>query len=130
MSSVRSKGGRADRALGAALWRRGFRYRRQSKLFGKPDLVFPGPRVVVFVDGDFWHGRCLDERIARGDFRRNADYWIAKLRRNAERDVEVNQRLTAEDWHVIRVWESEVKRDLPGMTARIAEELRRRQGSM
>lgn len=93
MSAVRSQGGKADQALGRALWSRGLRYRRRSHLVGKPDLVFATPKVVVFVDGDFWHGRGLHDRIARGDFKRNADYWVPKLRRNAERDADVTQAL-------------------------------------
>lgn len=66
MSAIRPSGGKADRALGRELWRRGFRYRRRSQLFGRPDFVFASARVVVFVDGDFWHGRWLEDRISRG----------------------------------------------------------------
>lgn len=86
---------------------------------GKPDLVFPSVRSVVFVDGDFWHGRHLEERIARGDFKTNKEYWISKLRRNRERDKWVNRALADEGWLVIRVWESEVQADLEAVTDHI-----------
>lgn len=126
MASVRSQGSKAERVLGSALWRQGLRYRRKSKLFGKPDFVFAGPKVVVFVDGDFWHGRFLEQRIERGDFRRNAEYWIPKLLRNRSRDAEVTKKLAAEGWIVLRFWESEVLVNLEGVIQRISEEIRPR----
>lgn len=120
MAAISPKGGKADQALGRALWAKGLRYRRSSRLAGRPDLVFPGAKVLVFIDGDFWHGRYLDERVARGDFKSNADYWIPKLRRNAERDREVTRALTEAGWRVLRVWESDVKKDLEGTAGQIA----------
>lgn len=126
MSAIRSRGGKADQALGRALWHRGLRYRRRSNLVGKPDLVFATPKLVVFVDGDFWHGRGLDDRIARGDFKRNADYWVPKLRRNIQRDAEVTKTLQEQEWRVIRVWESDIQRDLEGVAEMIATEVRSR----
>lgn len=127
MSTIRSSGGRADRALGSALWKCGLRYRRKSRLIGKPDFTFASARVVVFVDGGFWHGRWLDDRIARGDFNRNADYWIPKLRRNKQRDEEVNAFLKSDGWFVIRVWESDLKKNLDSITDDIAKTVRSRQ---
>lgn len=126
MMSVRSEGGKADKALGAALWHRGLRYRRQSRLIGKPDLVFSRARVAVFVDGDFWHGRHLDRRIARGDFKRNADYWIPKLERNIQRDTEVTSQLRENGWMVIRVWESDVVRNVEPIADQVMAIVRER----
>jgi len=126
MSAISPRGGRADRALGLALWAKGLRYRRKNRLIGSPDLVFSSAKVAVFVDGDFWHGRRLDERIARGDFKTNAEYWIPKLRRNAVRDIEVNRVLTESGWQVIRVWESEVQADMEAIANHIAACVRSR----
>jgi DNA mismatch endonuclease, patch repair protein len=126
MSAVHPSGGKADQALGKSLWKRGMRYRRRSSVLGRPDLVFHSARVVVFVDGDFWHGRWLDERIARGDFKSNADYWIPKLRRNAERDCEITRLLSEDGWLVIRVWESDVKKHLEQTTELIAGQIQAR----
>ncbi len=111
MSAIKSEGGAADRALGSTLWKMGLRYRRRSNLPGKPDFVFASAKVVVFVDGDFWHGRHLQKRIERGDFKQNAGYWIPKLRRNADRDIVVTNELEAQGWEVIRIWESDLKKD-------------------
>src|SRR3954471_16843334 len=108
----RREGGRAERLLGQALWRAGLRYRKHAAgLPGRPDFVFAGARVCVFCDGDFWHGRDWDtlrERLAR---RANPDYWLAKIGRNVERDLEQTERLTAAGWLVVRPWEADVLPD-------------------
>lgn len=115
--------------LGSALWRRGLRYRRRSGLPGKPDFVFVRAKVVVFVDGDFWHGRGLDARIARGQLRARGDYWIPKLRRNAERDVEVTAQLSSQGWQVFRVWESELLKRFGATVDAVESLVRGRQAS-
>jgi DNA mismatch endonuclease, patch repair protein len=87
------------------------RYRLHGNLAGRPDLLFPQQRVVVFCDGDFWHGRNLEARLARLASGHNAPYWVAKIQSNVDRDSAVSARLVAEGWHVIRVWETDVLRD-------------------
>ncbi|MEB3175295.1 MAG: very short patch repair endonuclease [Cyanobacteriota bacterium] len=80
-------------------------WRRNYKLLGKPDFVFPKLRVVVFTDGCFWHGHgCRKMTPAQ-----NADYWRRKIERNRERDRLVTETLTVKNWRVIRVWECELK---------------------
>lgn len=76
--------------------------------------MFSRARVAVFVDGDFWHGAGWRERgftSLEEQFRnhRDPEKWIAKIRRNVERDVEVGEALSALGWRVIRVWESDVR---------------------
>lgn len=93
---------------------------------GRPDLVFPGPKVAVFSDGDFWHGRNWEarrEKLSKGN---NPDYWIAKIQRNMERDRENTWRLEEMGWAVLRVWESEIHKDLPAVVKRVADLLRER----
>jgi DNA mismatch endonuclease Vsr len=108
----RREGGRAERLLGKALWRSGLRYRKHpAGLPGRPDFVFVRPRICVFCDGDFWHGRDWDslrEKLAR---RANSEYWLAKIGRNVERDREQAVLLAAQGWLVVRVWETDVLRD-------------------
>jgi DNA mismatch endonuclease (patch repair protein) len=131
MSRVRGSGGRAEIALRSALHRRGLRFRKNaSSLFGKPDIVFSRARVVVFVDGDFWHARVLVER-GEGAFAAslktaNRRFWLDKLARNAARDREVTARLNTESWHVERFWETDVKRNIDAVAARIEEVVRAR----
>ena len=100
---------RCELVLRSELWRRGHRYRLHVPgLPGRPDIVFPRQRVVVFCDGDFWHGRDLNHRFAKLSQGHNSAYWIAKIKRNAERDVRQTRALEAAGWTVLRFWETEV----------------------
>lgn len=98
-------------ALRHALHRRGLRYRLQvSPLPGlrrRVDIAFPGPRVVVDVRGCFWH--CCPQHGTRVSS--NADWWVAKLRRNVERDADTERRLGDAGWQVIVVWEHDDPED-------------------
>jgi len=113
MSAVRARDTRAELVLRKALWRKGYRFRVcRRDLVGKPDLTFAGARVVVFVDGDFWHGRLLIEEgleTFRATFRTaRADWWLAKITRTIERDQEVTASLLASGWRVVRLWERDI----------------------
>lgn len=94
------------------LWRLGLRFRKNvTTLPGKPDIVFPSVKVAVFCDGDFWHGRDWEsrqEKLRRGT---NASYWLAKIGSNIERDARNTALLKKAGWSVIRLWETDVKRD-------------------
>jgi DNA mismatch endonuclease (patch repair protein) len=104
----------------------GVRYRlHPPHVPGHPDLVIRRSRVVVFCDGDFWHGRHWAQRkikLARGW---NADYWIAKIERNRCRDRLVTRSLRLLGWRVIRVWESDLQRNPKGVTNNILDAIRR-----
>jgi DNA mismatch endonuclease (patch repair protein) len=110
--------------LRRALWRAGLRYRvNRPGLPGRPDLVFAKARVVIFCDGDFWHGRDLEARLARLAAGHNAPYWVAKIRRNVERDRETNAALAALGWKVLRFWETEILREMDAVVRRVNAEL-------
>jgi len=82
-------------------------WRRNYKLFGRPDFVFPTLRTVVFVDGCFWHGHdCRNTKPHT-----NKDYWTKKIERNKQRDKYVTRTLKQNGWTVIRVWECELKNE-------------------
>lgn len=92
-----------------ALWARGFRYRLQDKgLPGKPDLVLPKHRAVVFVHGCFWHQHgCSNSRRPRS----RVEFWNAKLDRNVQRDTENVEALVNLGWRVGIVWECSIRRE-------------------
>ncbi len=98
-----------EMALRSALHRCGLRFRKDHpiRLDGRrpvrPDIVFTRARVAVFVDGCFWHG-CPEHQVVP---KANPDYWIPKLRRNVERDREVDAALAGAGWAVVRIWEHE-----------------------
>ena len=108
------------------LWRLGVRYRLHARdIQGNPDIIFRAQRVVVFCDGDFWHGRHWASRrrkLARGA---NAAYWVAKIKANMDRDKRRGFTLTQQGWTVIRVWETDIKDDPDGVAKKIAGVLRR-----
>ena len=93
----------------------------RSDLQGCPDFVFPQYRVVVFCDGDFWHGRNWKQLAGRLARRANASYWIAKIGANRARDVRIRRALRRRGWTVIRVWETDILQD----SRAIASSLRR-----
>jgi DNA mismatch endonuclease (patch repair protein) len=88
-----------------------------------PDIVFPGPRVIVFVDGDFWHGKNWIARKAKLAQGHNANYWIRKIERNVARDRERSGELRAAGWLALRVWESEVHSNVGKVVRRIGSAL-------
>lgn len=116
----RSRDTKAEVLLRKELWRRGLRYRLYATdLPGKPDVVFRRARVVVFCDGDFWHGRRWQsrrEKLARGA---NALYWTAKIAANVARDRRNTRLLRAAGWTVVRLWETDVLRDVARAAARV-----------
>jgi DNA mismatch endonuclease (patch repair protein) len=108
--------------LRSALWQMGLRYRKNVEtLPGKPDIVFICARVVVFCDGDFWHGRNWEEQKSKLCQGTNAEYWLSKIERNIERDRLNNALLEADGWSVLRLWETEIKRDLQAAAKLVKE---------
>ena len=105
-----SKGNtRCELALRRELWRRGLRYRLHApKLPGRPDIVFLKHKLAIFCDGDFWHGRNLEQRVLKLRRGHNAPYWVNKIRRNVARDREITHRLELAGWTVIRFWETDI----------------------
>lgn len=109
-SSVKANS-RCEVLLRRAIWGRGLRYRlHHPDLVGRPDIVFPRARVVVFCDGDFWHGRNLQQRLERLAEGHNARYWVAKVRTNVARDERQTRELIAGGWLVLRFWETDILR--------------------
>ena len=127
MSSIPSKNTEPELILRKALWKDNLRYRvNYKKLPGKPDIVFTKRRVVVFCDGDFWHGHnwairglsSMDEELAG-----YSDFWRTKILRNIERDAEVNQKLKEQGWMVVRLWESDIRANLDNCVKIVKEAL-------
>jgi DNA mismatch endonuclease (patch repair protein) len=83
-------------------------WRRGSALPGKPDFVFKRERIVVFIDGDFWHGNPRKFRLPKS----NVDYWAPKIEMTRRRDIANNRRLRKLGWRVLRFWESGLRKDI------------------
>jgi len=111
MQHIRSKNTKAEVMLRRALWRRGIRYRKNYKeLPGTPDIAITKYRIAVFVDGDFWHARGHEDNPGE-QIQTNGSFWTKKLKRNIERDKDVNQALLELGWLVLRYWDSDVNKN-------------------
>lgn len=120
MRSNKSKDTKPELLLRKELWRRGLRYRKNyKKLYGKPDIVFLGLRIAVFVDGKMWHG--YDWENQKNDFKSRREYWIPKIERNIEHDHEVTQKLESLDWLVMRFWDFEIRKNLQDCADKIQQ---------
>lgn len=84
-------------------------WRRTYPMIGKPDFVFPKKRIVVFVDGCFWHGHDC-RNVTPED---NAEYWNQKRERNKARDKLVTEQIESKGWKVIRIWECKLRGKVP-----------------
>lgn len=109
MAAIHSASTKPELKLRQALWRLGFRYRVNDKrLPGKPDIVLPKYRTVIFIHGCFWHGHkdCKFYTVPKS----NTEFWTAKITRNQQRDQEEWRQLESKGWSVIIVWECQLKK--------------------
>jgi DNA mismatch endonuclease, patch repair protein len=120
MSRIRRRDTKPELLLRKALWARGLRgYRLDiARLPGRPDLSWTRARLVVFVDGAFWHGH--SSAFTPG---KSGAYWDEKIARNVERDKRADAELISTGWTVIRFWDFDVRKDLEGCVARVEEAL-------
>ena len=123
MSSIRSRNTGPERVLGPLLWRSGLRYRKHVALIrGKPDFVFSGPRVAVFVDGDFWHGW----QFWRWRHKLEPRYWRPKIAGNIARDKRNRAALRRSGWLVVRVWDHQLAASPEHVAAGVVAAVKRR----
>lgn len=111
MKAIKNKGSKIEIMLQKELWHRGLRYRKNAtNVYGKPDIVFIGKKVAVFCDSEFFHG--YDWENNRNEIKSNRDFWLPKIERNIQRDIEVTEKLKSEGWTVIRFWGKDIKNNL------------------
>ncbi len=128
MQRIRSRDTKPEITLRKALWKAGYRYRKNyKKLPGKPDIAITKYRIAVFVDSEFFHGKDWDlelrERTERGI---HSEYWVNKISRNISRDQEVTAELNGLGWQVIRFWSKDVLKNCDECVRAISEMVFRR----
>ena len=107
MSRIKSKNTKPEETVRKYLFSKGLRYRKNvSSLPGKPDIVLPKYRTVVFVNGCFWHKHNCKRFVWPSS---NTDYWTAKIEKNVNRDISNERALIELGWHVITIWECQLK---------------------
>lgn len=115
MASVHSKGTKPEMIVRKWLWNHGFRYRiNHEHLPGHPDLVLRKYRTCIFVNGCFWHGHYVELNNIKSTIccrlpNANRNFWVAKIKRNKERDKKEQKLLAEMGWHCITVWECQLK---------------------
>lgn len=116
MQNIRSAGTMPETLIMRALRRQKIYFAKNVKsIIGKPDIVFRRKKIAVFIDSDFWHVHPRRFIMPQS----NKRYWKEKIRRNKERDSEVNKKLKKEGWKIIRIWEHDVKRDTDKCISRV-----------
>ena len=125
MQRVKNKDSKIELSLRKILWGKGYRYRKNVKsVYGHPDIAFIGKKIAIFCDSEFWHGYDWENR--KKEFRTHQDFWVPKIERNMARDIEVNEKLKADGWAVIRFWGEEIKHNLQDCIKQIEKAINER----
>lgn len=120
MSRIKGKNTRPEKLLKKALWHAGVRLKTpKHKLPGRPDISLKKYKLVIFVDGTFWHGYDWENR--KENIKSNREFWIAKIERNMERDREINAIYESMGWTILRFWDFEVKKELGACIKRVLD---------
>lgn len=110
MSRIRSSNTKPEEIVRKYLFSKGFRYRKNDKrLPGKPDIVLPKYKTVIFINGCFWHKHTGCKYFSWP--KSNIEYWENKITRNVQRDSENYEKLKAMGWRVLIVWECELRKE-------------------
>ena len=111
MSQIKGKNTKPEEAVRKFLFSKGFRYRKNDKRYpGTPDIVLPQYKTIIFVNGCFWHGHQGCKYFVWPE--NNKDFWKKKISANIERDEKTKDLLTSSGWHVITIWECELKKNV------------------
>ncbi len=122
MQNIKGKDTTIEVILRKALWRKGYRYRKNyKKLPGSPDIALTKYKIAIFCDSEFFHGKDWDILKARLEKGNNSEFWASKILRNMERDEEVNRRLMLLGWTVIRFWGEDIMNDLEECVKTVGE---------
>ncbi len=115
MARVKGKNTSLELNLKKLLSMTGIKYNTNSKLKGKPDIILKSQKVVIFIDGCFWHKCPVCFRAPQS----NRSYWSQKIKKNVDRDKKLNKILKREGWKVIRIWEHEFIKNPNGVLHKI-----------
>lgn len=129
MSQIKNKDTKIEVMVRKYLFAQGFRFRKNDKrLPGKPDVVLPKYKTVIFVNGCFWHMHegCKQGRIPKT----NVEFWKEKLERNSLNDKKNCAQLVEMGWQPITLWECELKKDFESEMERVVQELHAREKIM
>lgn len=122
MSSVKNKDSKIELLFRKGLWRRGLRYRKNvNKYFGKPDIVLPKFKAVIFIDSCFWHGCKKHGSMPQT----HKIFWKRKIKRNIQRDEDVNGHYKKLGWRKFRIWEHDLKNNSKKIIENFVKQLKK-----
>lgn len=122
MSSIKHKNTKPEVKVRKLLWKNGYRgYRIHPKdIIGKPDIIYRGKKVAIFVNGCFWH-RCPICNPHKP--KSNVEYWENKFNRNVERDKKVKKELESKGWDVLIIWECEINDNIDNVLSKVSQSI-------
>ena len=120
MSRIKGKNTKIELKMNDVLKEIGYSYEMHHKMFGNPDFVLKRKRIVIFCDGDFWHGYDYSKR------KLSKKFWRDKIERNMKRDKRISRRLRREGWSVLRFWEHDIEKRIDVCRNRIIRKIRER----
>lgn len=110
MRKIKNSNTKPEQKLRKFLWGLNLRYRKNvKKMPGMPDIVLSKFSLVIFIDGEFWHGYNWGEK--KDKIKSNRAFWIPKIERNMQRDKTINEFYSRNGWKVLRFWEHEIKNE-------------------
>jgi DNA mismatch endonuclease, patch repair protein len=124
MSQIKAKDTKPELIVRKYLHKKGFRFRLHSnKLPGKPDIILPKFKTIIFINGCFWHGHdgCNKFVVPRT----RTEWWLNKINKTKKRDAQVSQELKQMGWKVIIIWECELKSNADEQLFKLTEEIAR-----
>lgn len=111
MAKIKGKNTKPEMMLRRALWAKNLRFRIHDKeLAGKPDIIIKKYKLVIFVDGEFWHGYQWDK--TKSQIKTNRAFWIPKIERNMQKDRSADRQLQDLGYTVFRFWADDVRKSL------------------
>ena len=123
MSIIRSKNTKCEKIFRDAMRKAGLRgYRINPPKYGSPDFVFGKYKIAIFCDGDFWHGRNYEKLKPK----LKNKFWVDKIEKNMERDKKYTRELRKRKWLVLRLWETNIKKDVSSPIKKLQDALKKR----
>jgi len=118
MSRIRGTNTKIDLRMNEMLGNTRYKYEMYPKMFGNPDFILSRKRIVIFCDGDFWHGYRYHEKK-----RLSKKFWRDKIERNMRRDLAVSRKLRRDGWSVLRFWEHDIEKNPEKCMRRIIKKI-------
>lgn len=114
MSQVKSKNTKPELIIFKLLKDNGLNYKKHYKILGKPDVCFPKNKVLIFINGEFWHGKNFNK-----EGKSYSDFWYRKIGNNIKRDKRIQKQLRSRGWHILNLWGRDIMKNPEGSISKI-----------